>query len=113
MPQSSLFASETEVLTGINTNTGDDDFFQLAIITIKYDESDPKSLKKSKNKVSQNNNANTAPVQNTELPFFQGELGLTNLSRGIFAKFPTVKYRDDDLDIPTFQRRGLHIDKGD
>lgn len=108
-----LFASETEVLTGINTNTGDDDFFQLAIITIKYDESDPKSLKKSKNKVSQNNNANTAPVQNTELPFFQGELGLTNLSRGIFAKFPTVKYRDDDLDIPTFQRRGLHIDKGD
>lgn len=109
-----LFTNETEVLTGINTNSGDEDFFQLAVITVKYDEADPKSLKKRKRTAPQNNTITTAsPVQNAELPFFQGELGLTNLSRGIFAKFPTVKFKDDDLDIPTFQRRGLHIDKGD
>ena len=110
-----LFPQGTEVMTGINTNTGDPDFFQLAVITIKYDESDPKSQKKKKRTMATAKRASAATntVQDSSLPLFQGELGLTSLSRGVFTKFPTVKYKDEDLDIPTFQRRGLHIDKGE
>ncbi|MBR2425366.1 MAG: hypothetical protein IKB16_01365 [Lentisphaeria bacterium] len=110
-----LFTGATEVLTGINTNAGDEDFFQLAVITIKYDESDPKSAKKRKRTATIKQPAEpVAPVQNPEqASLFQGELGLTSYSRGYFEKFPAVKFKDNDLDIPTFQRRNLYIDKGE
>ena len=45
-------------------------------------------------------------------PFVQGELGLTSFSRGVFEKQPQVRYHELDLDVPTFQRRDLNIDKG-
>lgn len=44
--------------------------------------------------------------------FVQGELGLTSFSRGVFEKMPLVRYHELDLDVPTFQRRDLNIDKG-
>lgn len=45
-------------------------------------------------------------------PFVQGELGLTSFSRGVFERLPLVRYHEMDLDVPTFQRRDLNIDKG-
>ena len=42
----------------------------------------------------------------------QGMLDLQSFSKGIFADLPVTKYKDEDLDIPTFQRRGVSIDKG-
>ena len=44
--------------------------------------------------------------------FEQGLLNLQSYSKGIFSNCPSVKYKDEDLDIPTFQRRGVTIDKG-
>ena len=44
--------------------------------------------------------------------FEQGLLNLQSYSKGIFSNCPPVKYKDEDLDIPTFQRRGVSIDKG-
>ena len=40
------------------------------------------------------------------------ELGLQSYDKGIFEKLPAVRFRDEDLDIPTYQRRNIHIDKG-
>ena len=40
------------------------------------------------------------------------ELGLQSYSKGIFEKLPAMRFRDEDLDIPTYQRRNIHIDKG-
>ena len=40
------------------------------------------------------------------------ELGLQSYSKGIFEKLPSMRFRDEDLDIPTYQRRNIHIDKG-
>lgn len=37
---------------------------------------------------------------------------LQSFSKGIFVNSQPVKYRDEDLDVPTFQRRGITIDKG-
>ncbi len=42
----------------------------------------------------------------------QGELDLMNFSKGIFEKCPPNRYRDEDLDIPTFQRKNITIDAG-
>ena len=42
----------------------------------------------------------------------QEEFSLTSYSRGIFENLPPTKYRDEDLDIPTFQRRNISIDRG-
>lgn len=42
----------------------------------------------------------------------QGMLDLQSFSRGIFADLPLSKYKDEDLDVPTYQRRGISIDKG-
>ena len=40
------------------------------------------------------------------------ELGLQSYDKGIFEKLPAVRFRDEDLDIPTYQRRNIFIDKG-
>ncbi len=40
------------------------------------------------------------------------ELGLQNYDKGVFEKLPAMRFRDEDLDIPTYQRRNIRIDKG-
>ena len=40
------------------------------------------------------------------------ELGLQSYNKGVFEKLPAVRFRDEDLDIPTYQRRNIRIDKG-
>ena len=40
------------------------------------------------------------------------ELGLQSYDKGIFEKLPAMRFRDEDLDIPTYQRRNIRIDKG-
>ena len=40
------------------------------------------------------------------------ELGLSTYDRGIFEKQPSVQFRNVDLDIPTYQRKGTKIDQG-
>lgn len=45
-------------------------------------------------------------------PMEQGILDLQTYSKGIFAGSMLTKYKGEDLDIPTFQRKNLTIDKG-
>ena len=40
------------------------------------------------------------------------ELGLQSYDKGVFEKLPAVRFSDEDLDIPTYQRRSIRIDKG-
>ena len=40
------------------------------------------------------------------------ELGLQSYDKGVFEKFPAIRFHDEDLDIPTYQRRNIRIDKG-
>lgn len=42
----------------------------------------------------------------------QGLLALPSYSRGYFEKFAITKFHDEDLDVPTFQRRNITVDKG-
>lgn len=45
-------------------------------------------------------------------PMEQGILDLQSYSKGIFAGALLTKFKGEDLDIPTFQRKNLTIDKG-
>ena len=40
------------------------------------------------------------------------ELGLQSYDKGVFEKLPAVRFRDEDLDIPTYHRPHFRIDKG-
>ena len=40
------------------------------------------------------------------------ELGLQSYDKGVFEKLPAVRFHEEDLDIPTYQRRNIRIDKG-
>ena len=50
----------------------------------------------------------TSPLDNAE----EVELGLQSYDKGVFEKLPSVRFHDEDLDVPTYQRKGIHIDKG-
>ena len=50
----------------------------------------------------------SAPSDNVE----EVELGLQSYDKGVFEKLPAMRFRDEDLDIPTYQRRNIRIDKG-
>ena len=44
--------------------------------------------------------------------FEQGELPLQNVSKGIFLNTTPVNHNGEDLDVPTYQRKMIIIDKG-
>lgn len=61
-----------------------------------------------------------APAASDELPLpfsaasnnvEEVELGLQSYDKGVFEK-PAVRFHEEDLDIPTYQRRNIRIDKG-
>ncbi|MBP3395428.1 MAG: hypothetical protein J6M38_12980 [Lentisphaeria bacterium] len=54
----------------------------------------------------------SAPQKKQQADMVQDTFKLETISKGIFSKSAAVKYRDEDLDVPTFQRRGIAIDKG-
>ena len=105
---------ECNLIVGANTADCYDGKIQITAVAIKFDKP-----KKRKEKVS-------APVfdakkssnsQKQEMDFFSGtfeqaELPLQNISRGIFLNTSPVTYQGEDLDVPTFQRKGIIIDKG-
>ena len=107
-----LIPEGVETILGVNTDEKDPDLFQITAIAIKYDDDDPKAENKRQRRNAVKDSKPVAADDNS-LPLFQGELGLTSLSRGVFDKVPVIKYKDEDLDIPVFQRRGLMIDKGE
>ncbi len=110
------------VISGVNTDPAYENTVQITVITISYDktvesssESDekPRSLlfkKAHANKAAKaKTSASSAPSQQQ---FEQGMLPLQIVSKGIFHNTSPAKYRDIDLDIPTFQRESIVIDKG-
>ena len=88
---------------------------QISVITIFYDEAE-KSVGAGTVPAPENRKAPVAKRvsgrKKRENEFEQGMLNLTNYTKGLFVNTVPVMHGDDDLDIPTFQRRGIPIDKG-
>lgn len=102
-------ASKTKLIVGANTNPSYKNNIQITLITIQYDftmEASP-SYEFSPS-YSQDSSMEIGTAQEP----FQDELPLQNISKGIFTNTSRNIYFGEDLDIPTFQRLGIHLDKG-
>ncbi|MCP3967723.1 MAG: hypothetical protein GY750_00175 [Lentisphaerae bacterium] len=105
------------IVVGANTDQLYQDKVQISAIAINFDK------KKTSESVSTRNDsfgleqATMKSPEPTQLDFEgssleQGELPLQNLSRGIFLNSTPINVNGEDLDIPTFQRKMIIIDKG-
>jgi cell division protein FtsZ len=105
------------IIIGTNTDEAYEGKLQLTCVAIHYEEAPPPPVRAQ----STTSPIFTTPVKkNSEKPskqnideFEQGELPLQNLSKGIFLNSTPTKYDNLDLDIPTFQRELIHVDKGE
>ena len=104
----SLLPAGIPVSAGATVNPAYHGNIQLSALAVYYEMSARGSDRQD---VVQDGLWNAAP-RTEKQSFEQGLLDLQSYSKGIFANCPPVKYKDEDLDIPTFQRRGIHIDKG-
>jgi len=96
------------VSAGATINPDYQDQVQLSALAVQYVQSVRPAESK---KPSQELLWKSLPGKDKE-SFEQGFLNLQSYSKGIFSNCQPVKYKDEDLDIPTFQRRGISIDKG-
>lgn len=108
---SSLVPGTADFTAGITVNPALEDKVLLSCFAVKYD-SVPRVQEPvwggSPLPAVSRNTGNETGKKDME----QGMLNLQSFSRGIFADAPVNKYKDEDLDIPTYQRRGISIDKG-
>ena len=105
----------TEVVSGFSTAGFMGNAIQIAVITIRYDETEKAKSPERKAEPSEKKGSVLRRItkkKKSAPELEQGILELTNFSKGIFINTVPVMYEDEDLDIPTYQRRGVLIDKG-
>lgn len=103
--------SKTKLIVGANTDASYKNNIQITLITIQYDF----SMETSPNydfSPSYSQGSISSMEIGTAQEAFQDELPLQNISKGIFTNTSRNIYWGEDLDIPTFQRLGIHLDKG-
>ena len=109
-----LMAEKAEIIVGANTDPLYKEKAQITVIPIIVDESaEPvkeKPQKKQSRKVTKA--ALIKNISKLKGEAIQLELPFENRSRGIFTSTSPTMYKGEDLDIPTFQRHEIHLDKG-
>ncbi len=112
---SAILPQGVNLMTGTSINQDYTALVQLSAIAVRYDQPPETMLPPQHGKDDSlwSQAATAAPQKKPQhLDMIQDTFKLETISKGIFSKCTAVKYRDEDLDIPTFQRRGITIDKG-
>ena len=111
---SELASEHAEIIVGANTSSLYNDRVQFTVIPINFDEaSEPiieKYPKEKREKISKSSVIKNIVKMKHEA--VQLELPFENQSRGIFTSTSPTLHKGTDLDIPTFQRQRIHLDKG-
>ena len=112
-----FIGEDSKVIVGTNTDPAYADFVQITAITVKFDKKETKEdLRRNKDfGFDPQSSPVRTTVNHTPMPkdFEQGELPLQNVSKGIFLNTTPVNHNGEDLDVPTYQRRMIIIDKGE
>ena len=105
-----MASKKTIISVGANTDAAYADRVQITALAIKYDlavEPPPEETQ------TPSHHKGRRPSRHKDtLSFVQPDLPFQRESRGVFSNTAPTNYKGEDLDIPTFQRRGMHIDKG-
>lgn len=117
---SAFAGKETEIISGFSTAPFMANVMQVAVITVRYDEEEKAKAKAAVSVpvvIAEEPEQKEAPRRSARKKksapeLEQGMLELTNFSKGVFINTVPVMYGDEDLDIPTYQRRGIIIDQG-
>ncbi len=113
-----MAGANSRVIVGANTDSLYDGIVQLTIVTAKYlndkdKEVDTVSLFTADKPKTQKIVRKNSRLKEKEFdPEGQLEFDLQPISRGLFTNTEPTNYNHEDLDIPTFQRRGEIIDQG-
>ncbi len=94
----SNYSKNKELYTGVDINHNYNGKLQLTVLTIKFNESKKRILKKEKE------------VEQGEVE--QLSLGLNSTEKGRFKDYREQLYKGEDLDIPAFSRNDIFIDSG-
>ncbi|MBO5723526.1 MAG: hypothetical protein J6S58_01720 [Lentisphaeria bacterium] len=105
---SSLLPSGVQVASGVTIHPEFEGKVLLTALVIFYEY----GIASDRPEFAQETLWSTIPETKDTASYEQGLLNLQSFSKGIFSGCAPVKYRDEDLDIPTFQRKGLMIDRG-
>ncbi len=115
---SSILPQGINLMTGISVNPDYEARVQLSVLAVRCDQTPETNLPPADGKSDTLWNRSTpekspaSPRKQTRSDMIQDTFKLETISKGIFSRSAAVKYRDEDLDVPTFQRRGISIDKG-
>ncbi|MDD5598933.1 MAG: hypothetical protein PHV82_13380 [Victivallaceae bacterium] len=106
---------ECNLIVGANTAENYGEQVQITAIAIKFDTQPLPAENTGTNgfnapETKKNEEKPKLDLFGAELE--QAELPLQNISRGIFLNTTPVIHQGEDLDVPTFQRKGIIIDKG-
>jgi cell division protein FtsZ len=107
---------ECRLIVGANTSSCYDGKVQITAIAVKFEKQSNKETVSNQTPLSVEKNS--SPEKKPQLNSLfgaeleQAELPLQSMSRGIFLNTSPVMNQGEDLDIPTFQRKGIMIDKG-
>ena len=111
---SAILPQGVNLMTGTSINQDYAEQVQLSVLAVRYDQPPEAALPPQHGKSDSlwSQTVTSAPQKKQQADMVQDTFKLETISKGIFSKSAAVKYRDEDLDVPTFQRRGIAIDKG-
>lgn len=103
-----MLPANTKLLTGVSISESVMDRIQLTAVSIKYDQSKAPPEKEKKWSSARRKK----PQEAVRADWEQGVFDLQIFNKGIFSNTPPTLHKGIDLDIPTYQRNEVYIDKG-
>ncbi|MCF7791166.1 MAG: cell division FtsZ family protein [Victivallales bacterium] len=111
----SIADKDAEIIAGANTNTEFNNKVQITVLPIKSENS-VKPSAEFPNKIHLAKQASKTAiirdVHKLKEEAIQLELPFKTQNRGIFTNTTPTIHKGEDLDIPTFQRKDIHVDTG-
>lgn len=117
-----LTGKKTKIMAGVNTDSAYNGMVQITAISIIFDktsvvsgpasDASPRDAFYAKAFKSKDGVERKPVAGSSDMELKQGELPLQSVSKGIFINTTPTVYEGKDLDIPTFQREMIIIDKG-
>ena len=104
---SSHIGKKSKVLVGASVDPAWRDIFQFTALAINYEEEPIKAVPEKRKSKRANRDGESGDMIQQTLPWTD-----TDFSKGIMEKTTPVRWKGEELDVPTFQRRNHTVDTG-